>query len=61
MTDPNKELVERVIERLTKEGLLVDVEAKKLLTPMTTGKLNQDDWRIAFENSAARQEMEKTS
>jgi hypothetical protein len=54
MTDPNQELAEKTIERLVKEGLLSEKEGNKLSPGMASGTLNQDDWRVALENSAEK-------
>ena len=52
MTDPNQELAQRTADRLVKEGLLTKKEGKKLLGRLTSGKLSQADWKVAFENSS---------
>lgn len=60
MTDPNKELAEKTIERLVKEGPLSEKEGAKLLPLIIKRTLSQDDWRVAFENSS-EENKEKTS
>lgn len=55
MIDPNQELARKTVDRLVKEGLLNKKEGNKLLRPLAAGKLSQDDWKVAFENSSEKE------
>ena len=56
MTNPNQELAKKIVDRLVNEKLLTKKEGEKLLGRLTTGKLRQDDWKVAFENSSEKEQ-----
>ncbi len=55
MPDPNQELAKKTVDRLVNEDLLTKNEGEKLLGRLAAGKLSQDDWKVAFENSSEKE------
>lgn len=51
MSGPSTELAERIIKRLTAEGLVRDSDREPLLAKLAQGKLQAEDWRFALEKT----------
>lgn len=49
MTTPSQALAKIVIEKLAAEKLITSDDAKKMVDNYATGKLRQEDWRLALE------------
>lgn len=55
MNEPNAELARRIFDRLVAEGLLDERDASNLRESMAAGRTSPESWRVAFENTLARQ------
>lgn len=51
METPSQQLAQKIIGRLIQEKLLTDKQGVKLLPKFLSGKLAQEDWRLAIELS----------
>lgn len=56
METPSQQLAQKIIKRLIHEKLLTDQQGGKLLPKFLTGKLTQEDWRLAIELSAVQED-----
>ena len=51
METPSQILASKIVERLSKEHLVTPETAQKLSSPLATGKLKAEDWRLAVEKT----------
>lgn len=52
MSENNSEQVaKKVVERLVSESLLEPERKEKFLTSLASGRLREEDWRLALENA----------
>lgn len=56
MQTPSENLASKIAERLVKEGLLTEKSAKAILPKLADGKLSSEDWRLAVELAATKEE-----
>jgi hypothetical protein len=55
MENPNEALAKIIQDRLQAEGLLSDEQRKRIGDKLATGKLKQEDWLSAIEQSASKE------
>ncbi|MDR3569325.1 MAG: hypothetical protein P4L43_14960 [Syntrophobacteraceae bacterium] len=55
METPSRRLAEKIMQRLIGEGLLTDRQGKKLIPKLESGKISQEDWRLALELSDSKE------
>jgi len=51
MKEPNERLAEKIIRRLVERELLTETESQKIRHSFSAGRLDQDSWKVALENS----------
>lgn len=51
METPSARLAQAVVERLVRERILAEGEAKRLLAKLADGTMRPEDWRLALENT----------
>ena len=49
MDTPSQTLAQRITERLVREGLLTEQNAKAIQTKLADGTLQEEDWRLPIE------------
>lgn len=49
MTTPSQSLAQIIIDKLAAEKLITNDDAKKWVDKYASGKLRQEDWRLALE------------
>lgn len=59
MTTPSEQLAEIVVNRLPKEGLLLESDAAKLQSKLEKGTLKSEDWRLAVEKVLLKEEKDE--
>lgn len=58
MSTPSQDLAKIIIEKLIAEKLLLAEDEKRLLPKLAEGKLRAEDWRLAVEKAADKEEQE---
>jgi hypothetical protein len=56
MDAPSQKLAARILKRLTDAKILREDDARILSPKLTSGKLNQDDWRLAVEKALEKKD-----
>ncbi len=55
MDTPSGQLAAKIMDRLIEETLLTPEDRTKLFTKLRSGKVSQEDWRLAIELAQAKE------
>lgn len=51
METPSSRLAKATVDRLVREKILTEIEAKKVLPKLADGTMRAEDWHLALENT----------
>lgn len=61
MDKPSDTLAKRITDRLVKEGLFTAAAANKAQSPIASGKMSPEDWRLPIELASEQKEEDSAS